>query len=398
MPVIQPLPLSRKGWNASTATFRPNPDFPRYYDKKLERNGNVRLVQRCRKLADNAGLYRSKKTVRTLADEFLAPLNNGQFTTESTMSVVDFWDKRYFPDVEAQKSPSTVSGYKNMWARYLKSHMKMPIREFRTVDCQQILEAVVAKYDVSNTTARHVKHLLGGLFRYALQIGVLNGVNPVTAARIPKSKPGRKTYAYSLVQILKMLEILPQPAKAIVAVAGFAGLRKGELRCLRPSDYDGSSLRIERAAWRHHIAKPKGKRGTGVILLVPTAAKILDEHLATTKVKNFIFETFRGDPGDIESTVDKVIRPALAMANMPWYDLHAFRRGLATNLHSLGIRDIVIQAILRHSNVSVTRASYIKNDGVDPRSLAAMEVLESAACNQNATGASEAESGADVKH
>ena len=49
------------------------------------------------------------------------------------------------------------------------------------------------------------------------------------------------------------------------------------------------------------------------------------------------------------------------------------------------VADIVIQAILRHSDVSVTRQAYIKNDAVDPRSLAAMEALESAVCNQCAT-------------
>lgn len=96
------------------------------------------------------------------------------------------------------------------------------------------------------------------MFRYAIQTGVLNGVNPVTAARVPNAKSGRKTYAYALAQILRMLEILSQPAKAIVAVAGLAGLRKGELRSLRSEDYDGSTLKIERAAWRHHIGKPKG--------------------------------------------------------------------------------------------------------------------------------------------
>jgi hypothetical protein len=47
--------------------------------------------------------------------------------------------------------------------------------------------------------------------------------------------------------------------------------------------------------------------------------------------------------------------------------------------------------------MSVARASYIKNDGVDPQSLAAMEVLESAACNQHATAAAEAESRTNVK-
>jgi integrase len=39
----------------------------------------------------------------------------------------------------------------------------------------------------------------------------------------------------------------------------------------------------------------------------------------------------------------------------------AFRRGLATNLHALGVDDKTIQAILRHSNVSLTQNIYIKS-------------------------------------
>jgi integrase len=372
--------------------------FLRYYDNEMRADGTVRSVQRCRKLANNEGPYRSKKAVRTLADEFLAPLNKGSFTIESTMTVADFWDKKYLPYIEAQKAPSTVNGYCNAWTRYLKSRMNIPLRDFRTADCQKVLEAVVAKFNISNTTIRHVKHLLGGLFRYGIQIGVLNGVNPITAAGIPKAKPGRRTYAYSLEQIWTMLQVLPQPARAIVAVAGFAGLRKGEIRSLRPEDYDGRFLKVQRAAWRGHIAKPKGKRGAGIIPLIPTAAAALDEHLATTTVRNFIFETADGKPAALDYVVREMIRPALADAGIPWYGLHAFRRGLATNLHELGIADIVIQAILRHSNVSVTRGSYVLNDAVDPRSRAAMEALESAVCNQNATAAHGIESRTDVKH
>ena len=101
--------------------------------------------------------------------------------------------------------------------------------------------------------------------------------------------------------------------------------------------------------------------------------------------KQFIFETFRDDPGDLDYVVRKAIRPALAKAGLPWDGLQALRRGLATNLHELGIADIIIQAVLRPSDVSVTRLAYIKNDGVDPQNLAAMKILETAVCNQNAT-------------
>jgi hypothetical protein len=39
---------------------------------------------------------------------------------------------------------------------------------------------------------------------------------------------------------------------------------------------------------------------------------------------------------------------------------HAFRRGLATNLHRLGVQDEITQRTLRHSNVGVTQRCYIK--------------------------------------
>ena len=57
---------------------------------------------------------------------------------------------------------------------------------------------------------------------------------------------------------------------------------------------------------------------------------------------------------------------------MAW--LHAFRRGLATNLHRLGVPDKTIQRILRHANVAVTQNCYIKT--VDADAATAMRSLE----------------------
>ena len=45
---------------------------------------------------------------------------------------------------------------------------------------------------------------------------------------------------------------------------------------------------------------------------------------------------------------------------LKWKGWHAYRRGLATNLHELGIPGKVIQAILRHEDVKPTQRSYIK--------------------------------------
>ena len=51
-----------------------------------------------------------------------------------------------------------------------------------------------------------------------------------------------------------------------------------------------------------------------------------------------------------------------------------FRRGLATNLHQLGVADKTIQRILRHANVAVTQNCYIKT--TDSEVAAAMQQFE----------------------
>jgi hypothetical protein len=59
-----------------------------------------------------------------------------------------------------------------------------------------------------------------------------------------------------------------------------------------------------------------------------------------------------------------------------WHGWHAFRRGLATTLYDLGVDDLMVQQILRHGDVAVTRQHYIKT--TSEQSVAAMSKLESA--------------------
>ena len=56
-----------------------------------------------------------------------------------------------------------------------------------------------------------------------------------------------------------------------------------------------------------------------------------------------------------------------------WHGWHAFRRGLATNLHELGVADKDIQAILRHSNLGITMNIYVKS--VAESQVDAMDIL-----------------------
>jgi integrase len=74
--------------------------------------------------------------------------------------------------------------------------------------------------------------------------------------------------------------------------------------------------------------------------------------------------------------------------SLRWKGWHAFRRGLATNLNTLGVESKTIQAILRHGNVNITMNIYVK--AVAESQVNAMDLINAAmekklACNENAT-------------
>jgi len=82
--------------------------YLRYYDRVTNPEGGVEHKQKCRKLVDAVGRFRTKQAPRELAEEFLKPLNDGRWTAESTITVDLFVEKFYLPYVAEQKRVSTV--------------------------------------------------------------------------------------------------------------------------------------------------------------------------------------------------------------------------------------------------------------------------------------------------
>jgi integrase len=77
----------------------------------------------------------------------------------------------------------------------------------------------------------------------------------------------------------------------------------------------------------------------------------------------------------LDNLADRILKPIFKANGLKWKAWHAYRRALATNLHEVGVPDIVIQAILRHEDIRMTQRSYIKTV---PRVVsAAMKRLES---------------------
>jgi integrase len=352
--------------------------YVRYYDFRISADGTIERVQKAHRLGRAINKYRSKKAANQLAEEFLAPINAGRFSPESMMTVTQFAENVYLPFVETHKRVSTFHGYRNMWKRYLRDRCEIALRDFRTADGEQILDAIAETFELTGTTLRHIKALLSGVFRYAKRQGVINSENPMRDVVIPKAKAASETYAYSLEEILHMLPALPEPAATIVAAAAFTGARKGEIRGFRWEDYDGERIRISQSYWRGHVLQPKTPKSKAPVPIISQLRERLDFHrlLVGNPAAGLMFQSPEQKALNLDALAVDVIRPAIEKRGLAWHGWHAFRRGLATNLHRLGVRDETVQRILRHSTVAVTQNCYIKT--ADDEVIAAMSLLESA--------------------
>jgi integrase len=176
-----------------------------------------------------------------------------------------------------------------------------------------------------------------------------------------------RTHAYPLEEITQMLNVLPEPAATIVAIAAFTGVRKGELRGLLWENYDGEQVLVSQSFWRGHRLDPKTKQSKAPVPVIAQLARRLDwyRQVSGSPANGLMFLGPVGKPINLDALAADVIVPVLTKAGVRWHGWHAYRRGLATNLHRLGVPDKIIQRILRHSNVAVTQSCYIKTADSD---------------------------------
>jgi integrase len=279
----------------------------------------------------------------------------------------------------------------------------MRLRDFRVLSAQQVLDTIHRQNPAMKySTLAHLRNLLWLIFDEAERLELLpkGAGNPVKLVRLPDAPEDDETYAYSLREIQTMLAVIPEPTATICAVAAFAGLRRSELRGLRWEDYDGQLLMVNRSVWEGFTNEPKTKRSKAAVPVIPMLAEILRRHrIACGKpLRGSMFANGKGNPANLNNTLNREILPALNRCaicrksksdhiaaatshefkrddNLPaWHGWHAFRRGLASTLYGLGVDDVMVQQILRHKDVQVTRDHYIKTS--NEQGIAAMAKLE----------------------
>ena len=369
--------------------------FARWREDSLDANGRVVRKQRCEKIAEYCDLYRSKADVRPLLAEKLRPLNEKKLSPKSTLSLAQYAKDFFLPHAERECKPSTAVGYKGLWSTYLAGQRdtQIRLRDFRCVDATNLLADIHRKDGLGRTTLKHIKSLLSGIFTYAKQQGVMDGMNPVRDAGIPRAASApEETYAVSADEVLAILDVLERAkefqARAAVALVFFAGLRPGEARGARWEDYDGQRLTIKHSVWRTHTTDPKNRNAAKPVPVIESLRTILTE-LRKTEGYPAKGPILRGPSGvalNLDNLAKRRLVPTLSNPeNYPqpenaellkWNGWYSLRRGIATLASSVERDPMAAKGLLRHSSVNTTLAHYIKDiPEVTQRAMEKVEAL-----------------------
>lgn len=378
----------------------------KYYEDRIV-EGKVKRVRAQEHLAPYAAYpYRddTDRVRRELAPRIKTVLQavngaTGNAGLDSTMPLADYVELRYFPRLNQRIQlsgalhiePSTVEGYRDIFKNHVREKLicKTAVRDFDTRYGQGFLESL--PQGLAHKTHLRIKAFISGVFTYALQSGVISGVNPmdntkaggrskadeskVLSIRERKIRESNK-HAYTLEEVAEMMDKLPEPARTVCAVAAFTGLSRSELPVLKWSDYDGKMLNVQRKKWEGHIGQTKTEAREAGVYVVPLLREILAKYKKEypPNDEGWIFRGNKlGRPLDLDNLSRRDIPHFI---NGAWFGWHAFRRGLGTRLNEAGMDDKDIQSILRHGDISTTQAFYIlpsaKNAEAGLRKLSAV--------------------------
>ena len=337
--------------------------------------------------------FQTKKAVERAADNIRLQLGIAGTGARVTMEM--FAEHWYLPLVEGRLRPSTAADYRWRFGKYIqgRKEARLPLCKYRTRDVQNLLNGIAIDHpNLGKASLQRIKALLSAIFRHAVVAGFGEG-NPVREVLLPgksrdfevqsKRQPG--VYALSTVrEVIK--RDLPSDLKAAVAIAAFAGLRLAELQGLTWEDYDGESLIVRRTRWKGYENAPKSRASAAAVPVIPELRAALDRYKREwDKLPPKYLRAESEEEVGLKRPDTSLFRSelvaygryhlpeAFGAVKSEWRGWHAFRRGLASTLFQLGAEDLVVQRILRHARVIVTRESYIKQ--FDSRVTEAMKRL-----------------------
>lgn len=321
-------------------------------------------------------VHMSKPEAEVEMAKMITELQNGAYVEPTKMTLEKFL--RHWLEVYGKTNlkPQTYDSYKMICEKHLIPSLgKMPLSKLHQTHLEQYQVKAIASGrtngngGLSARTVQYHHRVLGKALSYAVKMKILpyNIARDVSAPRAKK----KEMRALTAEEVRHFLEVAKGHRDyPIIFMAVHTGMRRGELLGLKWQDIDFKN-KIARVRRSLQKSKDDGlllgstKTDDGRPVPLPdSVCELLKEHrnrkgqVVHLDIKdNLIFTESNGNPinpGNLSHRIESLAKAA----KLEGINLHGLRHTWATLALESGIHPKVVQAVLGHSNISITMDIY----------------------------------------
>lgn len=296
---------------------------------------------------------RSKTEARRLADEcarFEERIHLGLESRAAPMTVGQLWEKWR----EAKSLNASADTDEIRWRVHLSGALAgVGARQLTPVDLEVLLHSKLREKggDLSIQSVRHLRLLVGRIYRWAIRKGLYTGDNPAARVELPQLVEREPEIAAPGV-VEQLLAFAPEPYRTIYAIAIYAGLRSDEILGLQPEQIDLQARVI--------VVKRQGKRESTkngrmrAIPIVPVLEPLLRARVKAVPPGCSLFSFPYKKPHWRQHILRKLYA-LLAAAGLPLCTVHELRHTFITQLAQNGVDPRAVQALAGQASLDTTQ-------------------------------------------
>jgi len=228
--------------------------------------------------------------------------------------------------------------------------------------------ARLADRGLAPATVRKVVASVRALLATAAEDGLIRS-NPCAGVRLagrrpPGEEPQDAKRALTEEQLARVIEETPEQWRLLVRFLSQTGLRIGELIALRWEDVDLGVRRVKvrRRIYKGTVDVPKSRYGIRDVPISTVLAQELWRHRAASGAPpddTPVFPSSVGTPLNGEALLNRMFKPAVRRAGVPWAGFHTLRHTCASMLFRSGWNAKQVQVVLGHHSPAFTLATYV---------------------------------------
>ena len=302
---------------------------------------------------------------RSDAERRLAELRIEYEGATPDMTISEFWDGVYYPDIQKHLAPSTVVGYRRKYQRHiLPKFGGMRLDELRPKDVQAWL------LEMTKENARHCKVVLSAMYRCAMANDLADDNVADRNFRIPKSEERPRTKeVYTLEQLDAIFEACRGELwEAIFILSAYGGALRSEAMGVRVGEVenrDGFAVvpivrNVQRLDGEVRVIEntKTEARGTDLVIPPPYSSRLFEiQAEALENGDTWLTDNGFGAPNCPERMA-KAYERWFQHQSLRYIPFGNLRNAYSTALHNLEIEDSTVAKLMRHSNLSTDFRHY----------------------------------------